>query len=80
MTRFTIQQAAADADRFPGLDKLAVVDAGGGAGFLFTGRPSQPDVLGLGAVDLLGKQVAIGLTVAEATALRDALTEWIETR
>jgi hypothetical protein len=80
MTRFTIQQAAADADRFPGLKVLAVVDVGGGAGFMLTGRQGSSDVLALGAVDVLGENAAIGLTVAEATALRDALTEWIETR
>lgn len=77
MARLTVQQVAADV-RPLGLEILAVIDAGGGAGFVLTERPDTVGVLGVGAVDLLGDQTAIGLDDDEARQLRDALTAWLE--
>lgn len=78
MARQTVQSTAVQAERFPGLDVRAVIDCGGGAGFLLTTRGDSPSVLGLGAVDLIGDHTAIGMNDDEVTALRDALTAWLE--
>jgi hypothetical protein len=77
MTRLTIQQVARESTPV-GLEVLAVIDAGGGAGFVLTERPDTVGVLGVGAVDLIGDHAAIGLDDDEARQLRDALTAWLE--
>jgi hypothetical protein len=78
MARYTVQTAAGQAHRFPGLDVVAVIDAGGGAGFLLTTRGDSGGVLGVGAIDIIGEHAAVGCNEAEVTALRDALTAWLE--
>lgn len=57
---------------------VARIDLGHGAGILLSERTGTSNVLGLGAVDTFGGDVALGLTTDEATALRDALTAWLE--
>jgi hypothetical protein len=78
MARYTVQTAAGQARRFPGLDVHAVIDCGGGAGFLLTTRGDSGGVLGIGAIDVIGEHAAVGCDREEAAALRDALTAWLE--
>lgn len=78
MARFTIQEAAKTARRFHSLRVHAVIDARAGAGFVLTDRLDSSGVLGIGCVDVTGEYAAIGLDRDEATALRDALSAWLD--
>lgn len=78
MSVYTAQQAAADVERARGLTFRDLIPTGHGSGVVLSERPGSPGVLGFGVVDTNGEHATLGLSRAEAAALRDALTAWLE--
>jgi hypothetical protein len=66
--------------RVDALRLVASVEGKHGSGVILTEDARQhPGILGVAAIDSLGESGHLALDRAEVTALRDALTAWLET-